>query len=129
MRFFQQHGLQQRLDGLHILGRVGDPLQRFANHIVLCDGGPEQQAGDAGHRLVAVGLRTRGGHGGRGANAHQLICLEPFAQSAHQQRHIGTLTATVRVQLIQHQKFKPLAVLHHLAVNLFKAREDQLQAS
>ena len=31
------------------------------------------------------------------------------------------------MQLIQHQKFEPLAVLHHLAINLLEAGKNQLR--
>ena len=118
---------QHRHDGVNVFARVGDPLQGFANHVLLGDLRAKQQAGNTGDGLISVCQRARGRHGGGRANAHQLVGLQTLAQTAHQQGYVGALASPVGVQLIQHQEFQTLAMLDHPPIHVLIAGQNQLQ--
>ena len=119
--------LEHRRDGVNVFARVGDPLQGFANHVLLGDLRAKEQAGNTGDGLISVGQRARGRHGGGRANAHQLVGLQTLAQAAHQQGYVGALATTVGVQFVQDQKLQTLAMLDHSPIHVLIAGQNQLE--
>ena len=53
--------------------------------------------------------------------------MEPFTDPAHEQRHVRTLAAAVRVQLVQDQEVQAFAVADDLAVELLLPCHEELQ--
>ena len=57
----------------------------------------------------------------------EVLGLQPFTDTAHQQRHVRALPAAVRVQLVQDEEAKARAVADDLAVELLLPRHEQLE--
>ena len=53
--------------------------------------------------------------------------MEPLPDTAHQQRHVGTLAATVCVELVQDEEPKASAVADDPAVDLLLPRHEELE--
>ena len=119
--------MEQGLDGGNVTGWVSDSLKGLPDDIECCERCSKEQTGDVGDGLIAIGFALRGGHRGRCADAHQLLSLHAFSDTAHEHGDIRTLPAAVRVEFVQHQELQPATVVDHAAVDVFEAREDQLQ--
>ena len=108
-------------------GRIGDALERLGDDVALGNLGPEKLRSHARDHAVLVFEGFLARHRCRGADAQELPGLEPLTDPAHEQRHVRTLTAAVRVQLVQDQEAQALAVANDLAVELLLPRHQELQ--
>ena len=107
--------------------RIGDALERLGDDVAVSDGDPEQLRGHACDHPVLVLQRSFARHGGRGADAQELLRLQALADTAHQQRHVCTLAAAVRVELVQDEEAKARAVSDDPPVEFFLPRNEELK--
>ena len=56
-----------------------------------------------------------------------MLGLHAFADASHQQGDIGALATPVGVQFVEHQERQTAAVIDDAAIDVFEARENQLQ--
>ena len=108
-------------------GRNGDAIERLGDDVALGNPDPEELRSHARDHAALVIERSLARHRGRGADAQELPGLEPLADTAHQQRHVRTLAATVRVQLVQDEEAQARAVADDPAVDLLLPRHEELE--
>ena len=98
---------------------VGHPFQRLTDDIQCGDTGAKKQTGNVCDGFVTVVFMLRRRHGRGGTDAHQLLGLHPFSDTAHEHGHIRTLPAAIGMQLVQDQKLQSVTVVDHSAINVF----------
>ena len=108
-------------------GRNGDAIERLGDDVALGDPAPEELRSHARDHAALVIERSLARHRGRGADAQELPGLEPLADPAHQQRHVRTLAAAVRVQFVQNQEAQARAVADDPAVDLLLPRHEEFE--
>ena len=108
-------------------GRNGDAIERLGDDVALGDPAPEELRSHTRDHAALVIERSLARHRGRGADAQELPGLEPLADPAHQQRHVRTLAAAVRVQFVQNQEAQARAVADDPAVDLLLPRHEELE--
>src|SRR5581483_12482479 len=119
--------LAQGIDERPVARRTlrGDPAERLTDHVV----GAHRRAKDAARhvgdasptilpRPLAPQCRGR---------AHELAVrsLEGLPTAPHEHGDVGTLTAAIRVELVEHEEPQPTRTLDELT--LVRSRENQLQ--
>ena len=102
-----------------------DPFQRLAYDVLRAHIGTEQSRADSSQVLLAFLVGSLRGEGGGGPDTAQRIRARGFAQASNQQRHIGTLTTPVAVQLVEHQEAQRTESPHEVPIPV--TGEDQLQ--
>ena len=105
----------------------GDALERLGDDIAFGDPAPEQLRNHACDHAALVVERSFARHRGRGADAQQALGLEPLTDTAHQQRHVGTLAATVCMEFVEDEEPKARAVADDPAVDLLLACHEELE--
>ena len=108
-------------------GRNGDAIERLGDDVALGDPASEELRSHVRDHAVLVHERSLARHRGRGADAQERPGLEPLADPAHQQRHVRTLAAAVRVQFVQNQEAQARAVADDPAVDLLLPRHEELE--
>ena len=117
---------QSRSNGLIGFGFWRRALEGFGDDVSHRNPCTEQARRDFRHLGVALDLSPISRHRGRGTNADQMLG-QRLANPAHQQGHVGTLAATVGMELIKHQKTQTLRIRDHLLVDGVLPCQQQLQ--
>lgn len=89
---------------------------------------PEQFAANLGNGLRSVLFYLCARHGRRSADAKKW----PFSAQAildppHQHRHVGPLSAAVRMQFVEDEKLKSNRILNYCSIELILPRHKQFE--
>lgn len=97
------NGIAERADHLLIpdMHLRRGAFQRFPDNLRRIEGHTEKRLSDPRHIARLRFRRATAGHGGRRADADDLAASEGQATPPDQQRHVGTLPPTVRMQFVE----------------------------
>ena len=117
--------MQIRLADFVHFHRVRHPLQGFVHDVVCVNPGTENLRCHFRHCPVLFRPFGGGGHRGGRPDADQVVRFQLRAEAADKERDIGALTAAIRMEFVEHQELKPLAVLYDRAIG--RTHEDEFQ--